>query len=80
VDNEPDELADLLEDYALLGAKLLDAEGSGAAALVRERRIVRGRIAELTARREVAVIDDLATRREAKATVDRPPSRRRKSR
>ena len=55
-----DHRADLLADYEALGAKLLEAEGSAAAALVRERRILRQLLAEMSAEKGDTVADKLA--------------------
>ena len=56
-----DRTADLQADYDALGDKLVDAEGSAAAALVRERRILRALLAEVADGEEDSVADKLAT-------------------
>ena len=81
-----DRRADLLADYEALGAKLLEAEGSAAAALVRERRILRQLLAELAADEGSTVADKLAgnvTRldagRRGRSGAPGAPAKRRKS-
>jgi hypothetical protein len=74
-----DRVADLRADYESLGAKLLDAKGSAAAAIARERRLI-GELLEQLERPEgeVPVVDQLAAKR-SKSGTSRPPARRRKS-
>lgn len=75
-----DRAADLRADYDRLG-KLLDAEtdGSKAAAIVRERRIVGELLDRLEGSMEVSVADQLADRRRSRTSAGRGSSRRRKS-
>ena len=75
-----DELADLRDDYQVLGILLDEAEGSAAAAIARERRIMRARLVEIQKPAEGTKIDEVAAKRESKAAVAAVPARRRKSR
>ena len=75
-----DELAELRSDYLALGILLGLAEGSAAAAIARERRIMRARLAEIEKPAEGTKIDEVAAKRESKAAVAAVPARRRKSR
>jgi hypothetical protein len=70
---------DLRADYDALGQKLIDADGSAAAAIVRERRIVGELLEALETPEEVSVADHLAERRRTKTGATGPSSRRRKS-
>jgi hypothetical protein len=71
--------ADLRHDYELLGDRLETAEGSAAAAIARERRLIAEQLERLErAEGEVPLVDQLAAKR-AESGVGRPPSRRRKS-
>ncbi|HEY7823024.1 MAG TPA: hypothetical protein VIG24_09335 [Acidimicrobiia bacterium] len=70
--------ADLRADYDLLGDLLADAEGSAAAAIARERRIIRDQLEKLESPEEVTLVDELAAKR-TKSGSGRPPARRRKS-
>ncbi len=77
---------DLLADYEHLGALLLEAEGAAAAALVRERRILRKLLAELSADEGSTVADKLAgnvtrldTGRRGRTSDPGPTAGRRKS-
>ena len=76
----PDEQADLLADYERLGAEMQRATGSELSALSRERRMIRQRLNELDVSGEGTVLDEVAARRESKATAPRVPARRRQSR
>lgn len=70
---------DLIADYEHLGTILAaELDGTKAAALARERRILGDLIESLEAPAEVTVVDQLAARR-AGAADARPASRRRKS-
>ncbi|MBP6728732.1 MAG: hypothetical protein KA129_03850, partial [Microthrixaceae bacterium] len=69
---------DLRADYEALGEKLDDAKGSGAAALVRERRLISAELERLETPGVVPLVDQLAAKRAA-AGGSRPASRRRKS-
>jgi hypothetical protein len=69
--------SDLRADYDLLGEALRGAEGTAAAAIARERRLIGEVLEQLEPLEEVALVDELAAQR-AKAGVDRPPARRRK--
>lgn len=73
-----DRLADLRADYQLLGKALKDAEGSAAAAIARERRLISAELERLEKSEEVSLVDELAAKR-AKSGTRRPPARRRKS-
>jgi hypothetical protein len=73
-----DRETDLRADYEELGRKLQDAEGSAAAAIVRERRLMSLELERISAPKEVALVDQLAERR-ARSSIGRPPARRRKS-
>lgn len=77
---DPDEHADLLADYDRLGAAMQRAAGSELSALSRERRMIRQRLNELDLSGEGTVLDEVAARRESKATAPRVPARRRQSR
>lgn len=68
----------LRSDYDLLGEKLAEADGSGAAAIVRERRILAEQLERLEAQEAVPKVDEVAAQR-SKSGVVRPPARRRKS-
>lgn len=70
--------ADLRADYDLLGQLLGDAEGSAAAAIARERRIIGDRLEQLEEPEEVSFVDELAAKRSGSGS-GRPPARRRKS-
>lgn len=69
---------DLRADYEQLGRLLEKAEGSGAAALARERRIIGELLVALEHPVEVPLVDQLATRRRAKTSDAGAASRRRK--
>ena len=58
-----DRIADLRADYDVLGRILAGAEGSAAAAIVRERRIIGELLDALETPEEVPVVDQLAARR-----------------
>lgn len=74
-----DRAADLRADYDALGVLLMtESDGSRAAALVRERRILGGVLEGLESASEVPLVDQLAERR-SQATASGPSSRRRKS-
>ncbi|MBP6136569.1 hypothetical protein [Candidatus Neomicrothrix sp.] len=75
-----DELAELRSDYLALGVLLALAEGSAAAAIARERRIMRARLAEIEKPAEGTKVDEVAAKRESKATVAAVPARRRQPR
>lgn len=66
---------DLRADYEVLGRLLDAAEGSGAAAIVRERRLIAVELEKLEVPEEVPLVDELAAKRSA-AGGGRPPSRR----
>lgn len=67
-----DRLSDLRADYAVLGEKLREAGGSGAAALVRERRALGELIDRLSASEEVPLVDQLTANVVALAPARRP--------
>jgi hypothetical protein len=73
-----DREAELRSDYETLGRKLVDAEGSQAAAIVRERRLISEELERIAAPREVTLVDQLAQRRSG-ASTGRASSRGRKS-
>jgi hypothetical protein len=73
-----DRAKELRADYDLLAQKLADADGSGAAAIVRERRLIAAELERLEASGETPLVDELAAKR-ASAGARRPPARRRKS-
>lgn len=76
----PTRAADLRADYNTLRRKLGKAEGSAAAALVRERRLISAELEKLEGPAgEVPLVDQLAAKR-ALAGAARPAARRRKSR
>jgi hypothetical protein len=70
--------ADLRADYELLGEALRHAEGSAAAAIARERRLIGEVLERLEEPEEVALVDELAQKR-AGSGSGRPPARRTKS-
>jgi hypothetical protein len=70
----------LRADFDRLGDLLSNAEGSGAAAIARERRIIGELLDQLESPVEVPLVDQLAAKRQAKAGDTRPPARRRQSR
>jgi hypothetical protein len=73
-----DRVATLRSDFARLGDLLLEAEGSAAAALARERRIMSELLDRLeAASEEVPLVDQLAQRRVSRDSGS--ASRRRKS-
>jgi len=72
-------VSDLRSDYDHLGTLLAaEVDGSKAAALARERRMIGELLEALEAPQEVSVVDQLASRR-ARSSDARPASRRRKS-
>jgi hypothetical protein len=73
-----DRAADLRSDYDRLGELLAGAEGSGAAAIARERRILSELLEALEKPVEVPFVDQLAPRRTAKSSDSGAASRRRK--
>lgn len=74
-----DRVEDLRSDYDRLGDLLtIEMDGSKAAALTRERRLLGELLEALEAPREVSVVDQLASRR-SRAKASGGPSRRRKS-
>ena len=72
-------IQDLRADYELLGQLLSTAEGSGAASIARERRLIGELLEALESPAEVPLVDQLAPRRRAKASDSGAASRRRKS-
>ncbi len=72
-------LDDLRADFDTLGRLLAEADGSGAAAIARERRLIGAELERLETPEEVPVVDQLAERRRGTAKAPRPAARRRKS-
>ena len=70
---------DLRADYDLLGALLAEAEGSAAAAIARERRIIGELLEGLERPVEVPLVDQLAVRRTSRTKSGGAAGRRRKS-
>ena len=73
-----DRVADLLADYEALGDKLTMADGSAAAAIVRERRLIGELLESLQRPAEVPLVDQLADRRKSRTQPGGAASRRRK--
>jgi hypothetical protein len=73
-----DRAADLRGDYDRLGALLLEAAGSAAAAIARERRMIGELLEALEKSVEVSLVDQLAERRRSKTGDSGAASRRRK--
>ena len=69
---------DLRTDYDLLGDLLKGSEGSAAAAIARERRIIGELLYQLESPGVMSLVDELAARRSG-SKDSRPPARRRKS-
>lgn len=74
-----DRLAALESDYGLLGDALGMSSGSGAAAVAQERRMIRKLLDVLSAPEGVTKVDELESRRAARAAASGAPRRRRKS-
>lgn len=74
-----DRAADLRADYDALGEKLIEADGSAAAAIVRERRMIGELLEALERPVEVPLVDQLAARRTSKTGAATAAARRRKS-
>lgn len=71
---------DLRTDYDRLGVLLQgEPDGAKAAALARERRMIGELLEGLETPREASVVDQLESRRRARAGASGAPSRRRKS-
>ena len=70
---------DLRVDFDALGMLMAKAEGSGAAAIARERRLIGVELERLEIPGEVPLVDELAKRRGGSSVVARPAARRRKS-
>ncbi|MPZ14319.1 MAG: hypothetical protein GEU73_07820 [Chloroflexi bacterium] len=73
-----DRVAELRADYKLLGEALAEAEGSAAAAIARERRLIGEVLDRLTGSEEVTLVDELAAKR-SESGASRPSARRNKS-
>ena len=73
-----DRAVELRADYDLLGKALRKAEGSAAAAIARERRLIGADLERLEQSEEVSVVTKMAAKRARSGPV-RPPARRRKS-
>lgn len=71
--------AELRFDFDRLGRMLELAEGSGAAAIARERRLIGAELERLATPGKVPLVDELAQRRGGTTAVARPPARRRQS-
>jgi hypothetical protein len=77
-----DRAADLRADYDRLGellASLTKAEGSAAAAIARERRMIGELLEALERPVEVPLVDQLAARRRSRTSDSGAATRRRKS-
>jgi hypothetical protein len=74
-----DRAADLRSDYDRLGELLTKAEGSAAAAIARERRMLGELLEALERPTEVSLVVQLADRRNAKSSDSGAAARRRKS-
>lgn len=74
-----DRAADLRSDYDRLGELLATSDGTAAAALARERRLIGELLEALERPAEVPLVDQLAPRRKAKSSAAGAASRRRKS-
>lgn len=75
-----DPVADLRADYEQLGRLLAECEpGAGAAALARERRMIRDLLVALESPVEVPFVDQLADRRQSRTKSGGAAARRRKS-
>jgi hypothetical protein len=70
--------AELRADFDKLGVLLATAEGSGAAAIARERRLIGAELERLESPGKVPLVDELAERRRGATAVARPAARRRK--
>jgi len=70
---------DLRADYEVLRRLLETAEGSAAAAIARERRIIGQLLEQLERPTEVPLVDQLASRRKSKTKPGGAADRRRKS-
>lgn len=71
---------DVLKDRLAGSAEVGGAEGSGAAAIVREMRLLSAELEVIDkSGKAVSKVDEVAARREAKAGAPGPPSRRRNS-
>ena len=76
-----DRVGELRADFEALGVLLaVELDGSKAAALVRERRLIGELLEGLESGGEVSFVDELAARRNATAEDSGSASRRRKSR
>ena len=73
-------VAALRSDYELLGDALSSSSGSGAAAVANERRMIRKLLAVLEKPEGVAKVDELESRRAARAAGAGSAGRRRRSR
>jgi len=72
--------ADLEADYVRLGELLaLETDGSKAAALARERRLLGELVDAMATPKEASKVDELADRRASKPAPSRAPFRRRRS-
>ena len=69
----------LRADFDMLGRLLAVAEGSGAAAIARERRLIGAELERLETPGKVPLVDELAERRGGATAAARPPARRRQS-
>ena len=71
--------AELRADFEALGRLLVGAEGSGAAAIARERRLIGAELERIESPGKVPLVDQLAQRRGGASSPARPPARRRQS-
>jgi hypothetical protein len=74
-----DRVKELNVVFKALKSQLATAEGSAAAAIARELRILSAALEQLESPEKESKVDEVARRRESGAGVARPPARRRKS-
>jgi hypothetical protein len=69
---------DLRSDYDVLGELLRVADGSAAAAIARERRLIGELLEQMESPEALSYVDELAARRSDAGDIG-PPARRRRS-
>jgi hypothetical protein len=74
-----DRVKELNVVFKALKSQLATAEGSAAAAIARELRILSAELEQLESPEKESKVDEVARRRESKPGAARPPARRRKS-